>query len=324
MHQAQFEQRHAAQWQQLEDWLAARRRKQPGDPATTLAFPHLYRQVCHHLALARTRQYGSHLVERLNHLALEGHQHLYGARTGLLTPVLRFLAFGFPALVRREAKLFWLASALFYGPLLAMLLVIQVWPEMAYTVISPSNAHSYEQMYSPDRHRLGRERDSASDILMFGYYIRNNIGIGFQTFAAGILFGLGSIFFLIFNGLMIGAVAGHLTHAGLSETFYAFVIGHGAFELTAITLAGTAGLKIGLALLHPGRQTRRAALLDAARIGIRLVYGVFTFLLIAAFLEAFWSSNALFAPAVKFTVGAALWLCVALYLLFAGRGHEAP
>lgn len=323
MHQEQFERRHEAQWRQLEEWLDARKRNQSGDPATAIAFPHLYRQVCHHLALARARQYGSHLVERLNHLALEGHQHLYSARTGILAPVLRFLAFGFPALVRREAKLFWLASALFYGPLLAMLLVIQIWPSMAYTIISPQNAHSYEQMYSPERHRLGRERDSASDFLMFGFYIKNNIGIGFQTFASGILFGLGAIFFLVYNGLMIGAVAGHLTHAGLSETFYSFVIGHGAFELTAIALAGAAGLRLGLALVRPGRRSRRAALLAAARTSVGLVYGVITFLLIAAFLEAFWSANGVFAPTVKFTVGGLLWLLVALYLLFAGRGHEA-
>lgn len=323
MHQEQFERQHEAQWHQLEDWLAARQRHQAGDAATTLAFPHLYRQACHHLALARARQYSTHLVERLNHLALEGHQHLYSARTGILTPVLRFLAFGFPALVRREAKLFWLASALFYGPLLAMLLSIHIWPAMAYTVISPRSAHSYEQMYRPDRHRLGRKRDSASNFRMFGFYIRNNIGISFQTFAAGILFGLGSIFFLFYNGLVIGAVAGHLAHVGLGVTFYAFAIAHGAFELTAITLAGVAGLKIGLALLCPGRQRRRAALLAAARISVQLIYGVITLLLIAAFLEAFWSADGALAPLVKFAVGGILWLLVALYLLFAGRGHEA-
>ena len=69
--------------------------------------------------------------------------------------------------------------------------------------------------------------------MMFGYYIKNNIGISFRTFAGGMLFGLGSVFFLVYNGLAIGATAGHLTQAGFASTFYPFVAGHGSFELTA-------------------------------------------------------------------------------------------
>jgi uncharacterized membrane protein SpoIIM required for sporulation len=159
---------------------------------------------------------------------------------------------------------------------------------------------------------------------MFGYYIMNNIGIAFQTFASGLLFGLGSLFFLLFNGLMIGAVAGHLTQIGYGETFWSFVVGHGAFELTAIALAGAAGLKIGWALLVPGRLPRAEALRIAAGSSVRLVGGVIVFLLLAAFIEAYWSSMALASPTLKYAVGAALWLLVLAYLLLAGRGTHAP
>ncbi|WP_331351678.1 stage II sporulation protein M, partial [Cellvibrio sp. UBA7671] len=81
-------------------------------------------------------------------------------------------------------------------------------------------------------------RESSTNIEMFGFYISNNIGVSFRTFASGILFGVGSIFFLVYNGLLMGAVSGHLTNAGFTETFFTFVVGHGSFELTAICISG--------------------------------------------------------------------------------------
>jgi len=159
--------------------------------------------------------------------------------------------------------------------------------------------------------------------VMFGYYIMHNIGIAFQTFASGLLFGLGSVFFLIFNGLMIGAVAGHLTYVGYGQTFWSFVIGHGAFELSAIALAGAAGLKLGWALVAPGRLPRAESLRLAARKSVLLICGVMLFLLIAAFIEAYWSSMTRPSYQTKYLVGAALWLLVVIYFVFAGRRRHA-
>ena len=125
---------------------------------------------------------------------------------------------------------------------------------------------------------------------MFGHYIRNNIGISFQCFAGGLFGGIGSLFFLAYNGAFGGAVAGYLTARGLSSTFYSFVATHSSFELTAIVISGAAGLRLGQAFLSPGRSTRTQSLVIAARDSIVLVYGVMAMLLIAAAVEAFWSS----------------------------------
>ena len=173
-------------------------------------------------------------------------------------------------------------------------------------------------------HHGEQKRDSGDAWVKFGFYIMNNIGIAFQTFASGLLLGLGSLFFLLFNGLMIGAVAGHLTQIGYGQTFWSFVIGHGAFELTAIALAGAAGLKLGWALLAPGRLPRGEALRLAAARSVRLVGGVTLLLVLAAFVEAYWSSMTLASASVKYGVGAGLWLLVLAYLTLAGRGQHAP
>jgi uncharacterized membrane protein SpoIIM required for sporulation len=190
-------------------------------------------------------------------------------------------------------------------------------PEIGFAVLTPAEIEQMGQQYAPGGSlQAGRPVDS--DVLMFGYYIRNNIGIAFRTFASGILGGVGSVFFLVYNGLVIGAVMGHIVQMDYGGRFFPFAVGHGAFELTAIVLAGAAGLRMGLALLSPGRTSRGRALLLAGRTSVRMLYGAAGMLVVAAFLEAFWSPMPQPA-ATKYGVGAILWLTVFSYLLLGGR-----
>ena len=325
MKQAQFEKRHLASWQRFARQLAALEHNKLASKECE-AFASQYRQICQQLALAEARGYSSHLIDRLQQLTLRGHQQFYRHRSHLGARTIAFILGGFPQQVRNQWRFVLAASLLFYGGLLAMGLLVFFVPELVYSVIDPAQVQSMESMYDPDAQRLGRfaERGSSDDWVMFGYYIMNNIGIAFQTFASGLLFGLGSLFFLAFNGLMIGAVAGHLSGIGYGETFWSFVIGHGAFELNAIVLAGAAGLMLGWALLAPGRYPRGEALRLAAQKAIQLLTGAALFLLIAAFIEAYWSSMTYTGANVKYVVGAGLWLLVLAYLLFAGRRSHAP
>jgi uncharacterized membrane protein SpoIIM required for sporulation len=154
---------------------------------------------------------------------------------------------------------------------------------------------------------------------MFGFYIRNNITVAFQCFAGGLFAGLGSLFFLAFNGAHGGAIGGYLTERGLGPIFYSFVVTHSAFEITAIILSGAAGLRIGHAVLAPKRQKRVQALVTAARESMLIVYGFTTMLLIAAAIEAFWSSASWLPHLVKYIVAGACWLMVTFYFMFQGR-----
>lgn len=317
MSQDGFVHQHEAAWRELEATLTAL--EQPDKEGPTGRFPELYRQVAAHLALARHRGYSGAVVERLNALALRGYRHLYpGARRSGLNAA-AFLGGGYAAAVRAEPGLLLASNLLFYG--VGGLAALAVWtnPDLAYVLLGTEMVEQVEAMYDPASEHFLRPREVESDVLMFGFYIHNNIGIAFRTFASGALLGLGSIFFLAFNGLMLGGVAAHLTRVGFGHTFFPFVIGHGAFELTAIVLAGQAGLKLGRALLRPGRRTRRAALAQEARESLGLVYGFAGMLLIAAFLEAFWSASTLVPPEGKLAVGGVLWVLVLGYFTFAGR-----
>ena len=325
MKQSLFESRHQPQWQAFAEQLT--QLEQGKTKAGELAdFPHHYRRLCQHLALAQERGYSSYLVDPLQQLALRGHQQLYRHRSQLAANVLSFLLADFPRLVREQWRFVLIASLLFFGSLVGIALLVYLFPELIYSIVSPQQVAEMQSMYDPDASRLGRvaERASSEDWMMFGYYVMHNIGIAFQTFAAGLLFGLGSVFFLIFNGLIIGAISGHLTEIGYGQTFWSFVIGHGACELSAIALAGAAGLQLGWALIAPGHLTRGESLRLAARKSVQMLCGVMLFLLIAAFIEAYWSSTTAIAPWVKYLVGAGLWLLVATYLTFAGRTRHAP
>lgn len=331
MRQIGFEARHRNDWERFETWLdrhlKRRRARATGDhdggALRDSEVPQAYRRVCQHLALARDRQYSPELVDRLNRLALRGHHLLYGARTGRgIGRAAAFLLAGFPQLVRQQRTVVVAAALLFFGPFLMLVATLQIYPEFAYYLIEPESLARYEEMYDSTSERLGM-RQADDNVGMFGVYVWNNIRIGFQTFAGGLAFGLGSVFFLLLNGALIGAVAGHLTYSGQATPFWSFVSGHSAMELTAIVIAGAAGLRLGAALIAPGLFSRKTALQTAAQPAVRLMYGAAIMFAIAAFIEAFWSPSTNFPPLVKYLAGAALWGVVLIWLGFGGRARAA-
>ncbi len=319
MRQEEFERLYQTHWEEVDDLLtkhdSAKRRKTIPETAL-LFFPDIYRKLCHSLAIAKNRQYSPRLVDHLNELAVKGHQLLYTRQWPLHRHILYFIYHGFAKAIQQHKGLFWLTHFIFYGPGLVFFALIQLNPELIYSVVDPEQVNYIESMYDPEARVLGRERESDSDVMMFGHYIYNNISIAFRTFAGGILFTLGSLFFLIFNGVFFGALSSHMVHVQFTSTFFPFVIGHGSFELTAILIAGMAGIHIGWSLIAPKNFTRIDALKMAGKRAVTLLYGATFFLLIAAFIEAFWSSSTSLSITTKYTVGGLLWLFVYCYLLF--------
>ncbi|HDS0951257.1 TPA: stage II sporulation protein M [Stenotrophomonas maltophilia] len=325
MRQEQFVARHQQEWHDLELWLHHRadasrrsRRKAAATDSGDAAFPQRYRRLCQQLALARERGYSPQLVQRLQQLMQQGHSVLYRTPPVRWRRALEFLVADFPMLVRSQARSMWAALAVFALPALGCFAMVQLFPDTVHLLMSSDQIAEMERMYNPAAERLGR--DSGTDWMMFGYYIMNNISIALRTFASGLLAGVGTLFVLLFNGITMGAVAGHLQNVGSGDPFWRFVVGHAAFELTAIVIAGGAGLQLGMKLLAPGRRRRLDALVEGGRIGARLCLGVAFMLLVAAFVEAFWSSIAQIPAWGKYSVAGVLWAGVLLWLWRGGRG----
>jgi uncharacterized membrane protein SpoIIM required for sporulation len=323
MRQQQFEQRYQSQWDDFNETLCyIEKRKQPGrgKVLNESDFPHLYRQMCHHLSIAKARHYSPYLITQLHNMVLRGHALLYRKTRFPGWKIIHFFLIGFPATLRANHNLFWLSLACFVIPGLGMGLMCYFDSEFIYSLMPKSHVANMESMYDPAE-RTGSSRGAWADVYMFGFYIWNNVSIGFRVFGMGLLMGVGTILSLLYNGFSIGGVAGHLTQLGYTETFWPFVIGHGSFELTAIVICGAAGFKMAQPLIRPGPYRRLDALRIISRDALTLVIGGGFMLFVAAIIEAFWSPNTLVSPSGKYLVGAILWLLVLFYFTFQGRGY---
>lgn len=329
----QFEARYEPAWVELERGLnaldAGRRRRKAGpfetgtnEVPTAARVAQLYRQCCEHLALARERAYPVHLVARLEGLTARAHQRIYRRHDFGLAAFRHLVLYKAPAAVRALRWHLLVATLVFVLPTIVVGVATWLDPHFVLTVVDARQVHEFDGMYGQQAgEHLGRT--SGDDWTMFGFYIMNNVGIAFRCFAAGLILGVGSLFMVGYNGLLAGAVAGFLVTRGDSERFFSFVVTHSAFELTAIVLSGAAGLKLGHAMLAPGRLTRTQALMRAARETSPVVFCFTMMLFIAAAIEAFWSSAGWVAPGVKYAVGACCWTLVFAYLGLQGKGHDA-
>jgi uncharacterized membrane protein SpoIIM required for sporulation len=165
----------------------------------------------------------------------------------------------------------------------------------------------------------GVERPVAASGIM-----TNNIRVIVLTFAGGMTAGLLTIWVLIQNGLMLGAISGLAFRYGVGWDLWEFVIGHGVIEVSVLAISGGTGLLIGWAMVHPGLMRRSDALADAGKRTVRVLCGCIPLLVIAGTIEGFISPNEFIPVAVKWAVGISTGILLYAYLLLAGRGEVSP
>lgn len=306
---AQFVEARRGDWVALERLLSGRRARLGASEASRISA--LFRAVCADLARARSAGYPEDLLDYLNSLAARSHNAFYRAPPPDRARLLRFFRHSFPAAARRNARYLVAALLLFYGSLGGAVALAFVDDQALFKLVPRVTLEQAEAMYR-EGHAGGRGEQT--DALMTGFYVRNNVGIAFQCFAAGVFFGLGSVVVLLLNGVMIGAVIGFISQTPSALNLLSFIAAHGPFELTAICIAGAAGLRLGFGLVSSGELRRVDSLRLAAREAVVLVLGAAVLLLLAALIEGFVSPSSL-PPAVKFSVSG---LCAALLLAYLG------
>jgi uncharacterized membrane protein SpoIIM required for sporulation len=301
-------------WDELDTLLAKKFLLYKLPPASISRAASLYREICSDLMRARSAGYSPDVIDLLDSLAARTCAAMYSAPPYRLAGLWELVTTGFPQAVRRNARFMVFAVLLFVLPGVLGFVGAVRSRGFAVQVMSEGMVAQMEKAYG----EFGHGREEGQDSMMASFYVYNNIGIAFRCFATGILFGLGSVFFLVYNGLTIGVVAGAVTSAGHGRNLFTFIAGHGAFELTAIVISGAAGIAMGYALINTGQRTRWESLRAKSGDLFRMIVGAALMLLIAAFIEGFWSPSAILAP-VKWGVAVLLHLLVFAYLLFAGR-----
>lgn len=310
MRQKQFEEHYQSLWQLIEQQLA---RPEIGGAQ----LPQQYRQLCQCLALAQQRGYSPALVDYLQRLVQQVHPLIYGCAVERPLLLRTWLLHDLPQRVRQEWRLLLLAMLAFWGVGLLTGLLVWLDPSRAYMFSDSATLGAMQESYGSGfaDGRGGEDKD----FYMFAFYIWNNVSIGFRTFAAGIFAGVPALLSLLLNGMHVGVVAAWLSRdPATSLNFWSFVITHASVEVTGLLLSAVGGMRLGLALIMPGRLSRRHALQQASMRMFPVLAGAVLLTLLAAFIEGFWSASAMPAQ-VKLAVGALAWVAVIAFFLLAGR-----
>ncbi|MCL2441709.1 MAG: stage II sporulation protein M [Treponema sp.] len=287
------------------------------------SFVNSFREITQDLNTAKANGFDPIIIERLNTLVNEGNQILYKHQTWPLKTFLNFLLNTFPQKVRSQWKGILAASLLFYGVSVFFTILCVFYPDITKELIPERTLSSVKEMYNPDSEYYLQPRKITNDADMFGFYIYNNISIAFRTFAGGIFAGIGSLFILLLNAVFLGVIDGFIINEGYIRTFFGFVIAHSSFELTAIIFSGYAGMLLGYRFFITNGLTRGASVKRAGEDALPIIAGSTIMLVIAAAIEAFWSSKHLLPFWFRIGSGASLWILLLIYFLFAGRNSEA-
>lgn len=283
-----------------------------------VAFAGEYRRVAADLARAVTYGVDARTVGLLERVVAVGHNALYGLRRRAWPRVDRLLLAELPAAVVRKRAYVLTALTLFALPGIAGFALLRERPQVAYEVLPVTMLQ--RAAAGGEQRALGfgyAESPSPFLPLVASHIIANNVQVAFGAFAFGITAGIGTVLVLLFNGLFFGAVLGHFGNVGLADWLLTFVAGHGILELTAIFIAGGAGLLVARALIAPGDLARRDALVVHGREAIRMVGASACLLLVAGMIEGFVSASGMGA-AYKLTVSGATLVLLSLWLM-AGR-----
>ena len=267
----------------------------------------LYNQVANHLAYSRTFYGETQTSEYLNRLAGNAHAVIYTKTVLRPGAALSFLGKGFPKLFRQEIRFFIVALlAFFIAGLIAFI----------YVSIDGRNALAFVDEFTLMNLREEGSYDdfTASMASLNGSYIgSNNIFVCLQAFAGGLTLGIYTLYMLIQNGIIIGVLGAVYASKGSSAFFWSLILPHGVTELFSIFLSGAAGFMIGMAIIRPGKLTRKTALVEAGKKSLKLMIMAVLFLIPSALIESFFTPLDL-PYWSKFVFSIGMFVLLTLYL----------
>ena len=267
----------------------------------------LYRQAAADLSAVRTDAASRTLEAYLNRLVARAHNFVYAGHRLSPRSIGRYLVYEYPRLFRRLFPYTALALALCLSGAILGIVITLVRPDFVHAMLGPEKMATIEQHKMWTESILGSQPQQASGIMT------HNMTVCFFTFASGVLAGIGTLYFMFFNGLLLGVVGTVCHQYGMSLSLWSFVAAHGALELPSIFIAGGAGLRLGAAILFPGCLRRRDSIVQGGREAVRLVAVTVPLLFIAGTLESFVSPS--HAPiALKFSISAILLSALIFWL----------
>jgi uncharacterized membrane protein SpoIIM required for sporulation len=267
----------------------------------------LYRQMASDLSALRQDPTARAYTEHVNSLLARAHHIIYSNRRTSFLNILRFLRDDYPAIFQSQIRYVLLSLAITLGGALLGSILTLTRPQFMRQMLGPQMVATIE------RHEMWTHSVVTVAPMMSSFLMTHNLTVSFLAFATGIVFGLGTVYFMFINGLLLGVIGVACQQHGMSVDLWSFVAPHGALELPSIILAGAAGLRLGHGVLFPGVYRRKDSVGIAGVEATRLVVGIIPLLVIAGTLEGFFSPSAA-QVWLKFSVGGALFTLLLLWL----------
>ncbi|HJX85002.1 MAG TPA: stage II sporulation protein M [Candidatus Angelobacter sp.] len=275
----------------------------------------LYRQAAADLSTLREDPSGKSYARFLNLLLARAHNTIYSGQKSSAKGFFDFFLHEYPRLFRRNLNLVTIATLLFAAGGIAGMLLTLTRPGFMYLFLGAGMVDTIEH------HKMWTDSVVAVKPLAASGIMTNNISVCFASFAYGLTAGLGTIYMMVFNGVMMGVIGTACWLHGMSLPLWSFVAPHGVLELPAIFISGAAGLRIGQGILFPGLLSRRDSVAKAGAEAIRLVLGMVPVLIVAGTIEGFISPSGL-APTLKFALAGAIAVVFFGYLFSGGKREQ--
>ncbi|MDH4168488.1 MAG: stage II sporulation protein M [Acidimicrobiia bacterium] len=279
---------HEGTWSRLQS-VSARARTGLGsmEPADIDELIALYQQASTHLSYVRTHYRDPALVGRLTMLVGDARAQIYSTRSRSTRSLSRFFTELFPAAVW-QLRWFMAASAAW---LLVPALIVGVWIANSDEALEATGSEALRQAYVEEDFEAYYSSEAAG--LFSAQVLINNIQVSFLAFALGFTFGVGTVAVLAFNGVNAGTAAGLFYAADQEGKFWGLILPHGLLELTAVIVAGGAGLALGWAVIDPGDRPRVQALAEEGRRTATVVLGLMLAFVVAGLIEGFVTPSSL-------------------------------
>lgn len=300
-------------WERLGALTVRGRRGARGlHPAELDELVRLYQRASTHLSYARTYYDDATLTSRLTGLVASAQSVVYGTRPRTGRAVGSFFSATFPAAVWHVRRFVGAAALLLLVPFAA----VAIWIATSDEALEASAPAAVRATYV--------ERDfesyySSEPAAAFATNVfTNNVRVAILAFASGILLCVVTAGLLVYNGAAVGVAAGLFTAAGQPGRFWGLILPHGMLELSAVIVAGAAGLSLGWAVVVPGDRTRRDALAEQGRRSVSIVLGLIVAFFVAGLIEGFVTGQP-WPTSLRVGIGALAWLVFVLYVVVLGR-----
>ena len=279
MQEVVFLKQNAEKWKQFEALL---RQKEQPDPDR---LAELFVEVTDDLSYAKTFYPKSRTARYLNDLAAEIHQAIYKNRREDRRRFLTFWTTEVPLAARQSHREMAYALAIFVVSL--CIGVLSTLNDAGFARLILGDMYVNMTLENIEQGAPMAVYKQAGEVDMFMAITFNNVRVAFVAFAMGLLASLGTAYVLFRNGVMIGAFHTLFLQQDYLLPSLLVVYIHGALEISAIVIAGGAGLVMGNSLLFPGTYGRGQAFMRAARRGLKIVVGLVPVFITAGFLESF-------------------------------------